>query len=139
LTRSQRIEPFCRVRVELLAEEEDRDPFLALAHPQAMLISDPRVKAQGIEGNAYALADLERGQLAVPTACFGGPEIGEEFRRLAREWLALGRPGPDRLVLAAYPRATHPRADSLPAGRWMGLVEKEHAWFRWRCRRGRHR
>jgi hypothetical protein len=104
-------------------------PFLALAHPLAMQITDPRVKAQGIEGAAFALADLERRQVAVPTACFGGSEIGEEFRRMAREWLALGRPGPDRLVLAAYPRLTYPRADSLPPGRWMGMVEKEHACF----------
>jgi protein-L-isoaspartate(D-aspartate) O-methyltransferase len=116
--------------------------FLALAHRLAMQVSDPRLKAQGIEGNAYAIADLERRQLVVPTACFGGPEIGEEFRRLAREWLALGRPGVDRLVLAAYPRNASRHVASLHddraqrgRGRWMGLVEKEHTWFRWRYKR----
>lgn len=113
--------------------------YLALAHPLALQISDPRVKEQGIPGAAYAFADRERRQLAIPTTCFGGPEIGEEFRRLAREWLALGRPGPSRLRLAAYPRAIYPLREALRPGRWMGVVERKHTWFQWRYGLGKDR
>ena len=103
-----------------------------MAHPPPGLADGTR--SYGIEGSTYALADLARRQLAMPTGCFGGRGIGEELRRLAREWQTLGRPGIDRLVLAAYPRATHPDADRLPRGHWMGLVPKEHTWFQWRYR-----
>jgi hypothetical protein len=119
------------------AEFQNFWTFVALFHPLAIQIDDPRVRAQGIQGMAYAIADLERRQLALTTACLGGPEIGQELRRLAREWLEMGRPGLDRLVIAAYPRAVYPRADVLPRGHWSGLIEKEHTWFRWRYRQGR--
>src|SRR5205823_3057326 len=83
--------------------------FLSLAHPMALTLRGPRMEAHGIEGSTYALADLARRQLVTPGRCFGGPEIGEELRRLAREWQALGRPG-------------------------MGRVWEERAWCGWRCR-----
>ena len=82
----------------------------------------------------HGLADLDRRQLALygRGLCFGGPEAGEELRRLLREWLKLGRPGVERLVMEAYPRDRwdRPAAD----GEWAGVVEKGHAWFRWRYR-----
>jgi protein-L-isoaspartate(D-aspartate) O-methyltransferase len=118
--------------------------FLPFAHPLALRITDPRLSAYGIQGVAVAIANLERHQLVVSGGdapgvlsqiCFGGSEIGEEFRRLAREWLAMGRPGLDRLVMTACPRVTYPRADLLPPDRWMGLVEKEHTWFQCRYRK----
>src|SRR5262249_26970230 len=118
--------------------------FMALSHSMPFVLSDARLTERGLGGNqgmSWAIADLERYQLAAFQAddgshravhlCFGGLEIGEEFRRLAREWVAMGRPSLDRLVIAAYPRAAYPRAASLPPGRWRGLIEKEHAWFRW--------
>jgi hypothetical protein len=37
-------------------------------------------------------------------------------------------------AMAAYPRAAYPAATRLPRGRWMGVLEKEHTWFRWRYR-----
>jgi protein-L-isoaspartate(D-aspartate) O-methyltransferase len=129
-------EPWAVPEVALHGHEEvvGLQTYLSLTHPTALAVRGPRLRALGIEDSRFALADLARRQLATPAACFGGREIGEELRRLAREWQALGRPGIDRLVLAAYPRAAYPDAACLPRGRWMGLLEKKHAWFRWRYR-----
>lgn len=129
----------------------DFQAFLGLAHPLAMSISDPRLRAHDIHGMAAGIADLERRQLVLVgldnaterpngvCVCFGGAEIGAELGRLAEVWLSLGRPGLDRLLLAAYPRAAHPTPAWLPKERWMGLVEKPNAWFRWRYRTARWR
>jgi protein-L-isoaspartate(D-aspartate) O-methyltransferase len=129
-------EPFAAPELALQGHDEvvGLQTYLSLAHPMALSLRGPRLRAHGIEDSTYALADLARRQLAIPTGCFGGREIGEELCRLARAWQALGRPGIDRLVLAAYPRAAYPDADRLPRGRWMGLLQKEHTWFQWRYR-----
>jgi protein-L-isoaspartate(D-aspartate) O-methyltransferase len=110
--------------------------YMALAHPCALLIRDPRLEQLGIQHNAWAIADLERRQLAIAGAnlCFGGMEVGDELRRLARGWQEIGRPELDRLRLMAYPRTAYREATSLPPGRWTGLIEKENTWFRWRYR-----
>jgi protein-L-isoaspartate(D-aspartate) O-methyltransferase len=137
-----RAEPFAAPElVDLVPAAHDFRAFMAflgLAHPLAMRISDPRLRALGHQGTAAAIADLQRRQLAVAgiNVCFGGPEAGEELCRLAREWVQMGRPGLDRLTMIAYPRAAYPRADLLPDarikrgyGRWPGPVEKAHTWF----------
>jgi protein-L-isoaspartate(D-aspartate) O-methyltransferase len=115
--------------------------FLPLAHPRVFGIKDPRMGTWGLPERTGAVADLERRQLVLwegfghRAVCFGGPEIGEEVRRLLHRWRSLGRPGLDRLVMVAYPRCTYPHRDALPPGRWMGLVEKEYNWFCWWYRR----
>jgi hypothetical protein len=115
--------------------------FLALAHPLSMGVTAARLQAHGLSNQAYAIADLERGRMAVVGShegklagcvCFGVTEIGEEMRALVARWVDLAHPTLERLVLAAYPRALHPRP--VPSRGWMGTVEKEHAWYQWRYR-----
>ncbi|HET9480123.1 MAG TPA: class I SAM-dependent methyltransferase [Candidatus Polarisedimenticolia bacterium] len=108
--------------------------YLCLAHPLGMQLRAPCLTEYGIQDWTAAIADLDRRQLALVGAnlCFGGAEIGLELRRLAQQWLEMGRPDLNRLRMAAYPRAAFPNPSLLPKRGWTGFVAKEHTWFTWR-------